>query len=368
MMRTTGRRPLALVAALAMSTASGLVALVPHAALAAPSAAARVDGAAPDVRWSIMPADASGPDGRRSVDVILDPGRRVEDHIAVRNGGDAETTFRLTAADGFTTASGRFDVLVDAAASVDAGTWISLPDSVTVPAGRTVVVPFTIAAPATAAPGDHSAGITASVRSGARADGGTGVGIESRVGLRVLARVTGDIAPAASVHAAAGSYDISWNPLRAGSAVVTFDVVNDGDIRLQAAGTVSAGGRTVAFPAEGESSADLLPGDRRTLRVVVDGVWPSLHVPATITLTPRALAIAGDAPAVPPASVDTALWALPAAQAVVLVGAALIILAVSWGRVRSRRRTDRLVADAGEPRGPFTDTEPRPQTQESTHG
>lgn len=338
--RTPSRAAAALAAA-----ALGLAALVGGILLPTP---AHADDAAPDVRWSVVPADASGPDGRRTVDVRLDPGQSVEDHFAVRNVGDAEVTFRLTAADGFTTPAGRFDILADGTASVDAGTWISVPESVTVAAGATVVVPFTIAVPATAEPGDHAAGITASVLSVRRADGGASVGVESRVGFRVLTRVTGVIAPAAALDATAASYDIDWNPLRPGTAVVTFDVANAGNTRLVAAGTVSVGDRTVSFPAEGESATELLPGDRRTMRVVVDGVWPLVYVPATVSLVPRAVTIAGDTPAVAPTSAEASLWALPAPQAIVLLGIALLVFALFWGRTRSRRRIDQLVAQAHE--------------------
>lgn len=346
----TPLRP-AMVARLARLASALAVAVVLSAAPAlaiAPALEAHADDAAPGVRWSVLPADASGPDGRRSVEVRLDPGQSAADHFAVRNVGDAEVTFRLTAADGFTTPTGRFDILADGAASVDAGRWISVADSVTVPAGATVIVPFTIAVPATAQPGDHSAGITASVLSVKRSDGAARVGVESRVGFRIAARVAGTIEPAASLHAAAGSYHIGWNPLRPGSAVVDFDVVNDGNTRVQAIGTVALGGRTVAFPAPGEAVADLLPGDRRTVRVVVDDVWPSVYVPATISLTPRALTIGGDTPAVAATSASTALWAPPVSQLLVVVGMVLLVLAVFWGRLRSRRRIDSLVADARE--------------------
>ena len=314
-----------------------------------PLAAAREAApASAGVRWSVVPSDGRGPDGRSAVEVGVRPGQTVEDHIAVRNASDAAVTFRLAPADGFTSASGRFDVRAEGESSVDAGSWISLPARVTVPAGATVVVPFSIAAPSGAAPGDHSAGITASVLSTARVDGGASVGVDTRVGVRVLARVAGQLSPAASLHGGGGSYAVAWNPLRPGSAIVSFDVVNDGNTRLLASGTVSAAGQDTPFPAAGEPVIDLLPGDRRTVRVVVDDLWPSILVPVDVILRPRGITIDGQTPIAAASSLQTSLWAMPISQLIVLTGAALLIFAALWGRQRSPRRTDRLVADAHE--------------------
>ena len=292
----------------------------------------------PQVRWSVVPADASGPDGRAAVEHELDPGEVVEDNFAVRNIGAQEVTFSLTGADGFTTRTGRFDILPADQESVDAGTWISLPETVTVPAGGTVVVPFSVAVPDTAEPGDHAAGITASVLSVQSAEDGTSVGVESRVGFRVLTRVTGEITPAAALAGLAGDYTTSWNPLRPGEATVTFDVVNEGNTRLLAEGSVSAGGHTVFFPGVGESPQELLPGDSRTISVVVGDVWPLFVVPATVTLAPTVVTMSDSSETLDPVTADAVVWAMPWPQLLLLIGLALVVGAILWGRIRSRRR------------------------------
>ena len=313
-----------------------------------PTAAHAASDEDPEVRWSVVPADESGPDGRRSVEIDVDPGETVEDHFAVRNIGDDEVVFSLTAADGFYTRNGRFDILAADKESVDAGTWISLPETVTVPGGGTVVVPFSISIPDQAEPGDHAAGITASVLSVQSAEDGTSVGVESRVGFRVLTRVAGEIAPAASLAALTGDYTTSWNPLRPGEATVTFDVVNEGNTRLFAEGSVSAGGHTVFFPAEGESPQELLPGDTRTLTVVVDDVWPLFLVPTTVTLMPTAVTMSGTSETLEPDVADVVIWAVPWPQLLLLAGVALVVWAILWGRMRSRRRLDAMLEGARE--------------------
>lgn len=311
-----------------------------------PAAAHAADDDDSQVRWSVVPADASGPDGRRAVELELDPGDTVQDHFAVRNIGETEAVFRLTAADGFYTPSGRFDILAADRESTDAGTWISLPETVTVPGGATVVVPFSIAVPEHVEPGDHAAGITASVLSTQRAEDGTSVGVESRIGFRVLTRVAGEIVPDASLASVVGDYTTSWNPLRPGEATVTFDVVNEGNTRLLAEGAVTVGGQTVAFPADGEPAQELLPGDTRAITVVVDDVWPLFAVPVSVTLTPTVLTLSDTSETLAPVQADVVMWAVPWPQLLVLAGVALIVWAILWGRVRSRRRVSALIEEA----------------------
>lgn len=300
------------------------------------------------IRWSVTPADENGPDGRRAVEVELDPGERYDDLFAVRNVSDVEVTFRLTAADGFYTRNGRFDILPADRESVDAGTWITLPEDVTVAPGETAIVPFAVTVPENAEPGDHAAGITASVLSTQSADGGASVGVESRVGFRVTTRVSGELAPEAVVGGVVGDYTTSWNPLRPGEVTVSFDVENVGNTILLVEGGVEAGGGSAAFPAPDENAQELLPGDSRRFSVVVDGAWPLFLLPTTITVTPTMLTMTGDTSEIAPVTAGTTVWAVPWPQLIVLAGIALIVWAIVWGRIRSRRRLDALLADAKE--------------------
>lgn len=316
-------------------------------ALAAPAWADTAEDPAP-VRWSVTPADVNGPDGRRAVENTLDPGESVSDQFAVRNLSANAVEFSLDAGDGFYTRAGRFDMLTSDKESVDAGTWIDVPDTVTVPAGETVIVPFTIDVPEQAEPGDHAAGITASILSIQDAEDGTSVGVQSRVGFRVSTRVTGELAPKADLRAVAGNYALSWNPIRPGVATVTFDVENLGNTALLATGTVVAGGQSVAFPDEGVSPQQLLPGDTRTVTVVVDGVWPTLIVPVTTTLAATVVTMGGDESALPPIARDATVVAMPWPQLILVAGLALVLWAILAGRLRSRRKIAAIVADARE--------------------
>ncbi|TGJ94378.1 hypothetical protein DLJ96_19990, partial [Actinotalea fermentans ATCC 43279 = JCM 9966 = DSM 3133] len=75
------------------------------------------------------------------------------------------------ASDGVVTADGQFDLLPAGATPVDGGAWITLGEGdtagptqrVEVAAESSVTVPFTVAVPADATPGDHPAGVVAAL-------------------------------------------------------------------------------------------------------------------------------------------------------------------------------------------------------------
>ena len=323
----------------ALATAVGIA----GALVAAPPAAATE--AAP-VSWSVSPADASGPDGRLTVEHSMDPGASLQDHFAVRNLGAEEVTFRIAAADGFYNRNGRFDMLASDQKSVAAGTWIGLPESVTVPPSGTVVVPFTITVPENAEPGDHAAGIAASVLSVKQGDG-AGVGVESRVGFRVMTRVTGELAPAYSVTNVRTDYRTSWNPLRPGSLGVAFDVVNEGNTRLEVGGVLEIAGRSIPFP-DADRGQQLLPGETHSFSLDVARVWPLFAFVGEIGLSPSVTTASGEETTVESSSTAVFVWAVPWPQLLLLVGLVLIVLALLRRRGRSKRRLDAMLEQARE--------------------
>src|SRR5690625_6550661 len=175
----------------ALLLAALLAVLTPGLLAATASAAATPEP--PAERWAVSPADEEGPDGRRAIEHSLDPGESVTDRIAVRNVGQETVTFALAAADGFYTRTGRFDMLAPGQESVAAGTWISIPETVTVEAGETEIVEFTVEVPERTEPGDHADGITASVTSVQEDEDGTHVGVVRRNGVRMISRVKEEI-------------------------------------------------------------------------------------------------------------------------------------------------------------------------------
>ncbi|MEU4561201.1 hypothetical protein AB0F72_22690 [Actinoplanes sp. NPDC023936] len=301
-----------------------VVVLLLAAALVLPATPAAAEPA--KLTWTVQPATAAGPDGRRWVERTLDPGQVVTEHLAVRNFSDTSAEFRLTAADGYLTDKGRFNMLPSDSPSADGGTWIEVRDTVTVGAGQTAVVPFTITVPEDATPGDHPAGIAASVagRQGT-------VQVESRVGFRVLLRASGEVRPALALRGVSAAFERSWNPFVPGALTVSHQAANTGNVRLDVAGQVSASELFGLLSAERpEQPAELLPGGDAAATTRIDGVWGLGPIRTTVQLSSAAAA-----------SATVTTWVVPWPQLLLLVAAALLGPAL---RARSRHRRRRLEA------------------------
>lgn len=325
------RRAAAVLAALTLSTAAPAApAAATPAKLPTTASASAAQASAPEaptsasaapapatVTWTVQPATPGGPDGRRWIERTLDPGQRVTEHLAVRNLGDTTAEFSLTAADGYLTEKGRFNMLPSDRESTDGGTWIEVPQSVRVEPGGTTIVPFTITVPPGATPGDHPAGIAASIagRQGT-------VQVESRVGFRVLLRASGTLQPSLTTSGIRLSYAHTWQPWRPGTLTVSYQVTNTGNTRLDVRSRIASTSTAVG---------ELLPGGARTVTSRVDGVWAFGPLRATLTLTP---AIPGEPAPRDPVSTTVTSWITPWPQLVALLAAAFLILA--W-RLRRRR-------------------------------
>lgn len=225
---------------------------------AAPAAAETGSAESSDaVTWSVRPGDQNGEDGRSWVEWEADAGEQRSEYMVVTNHGEADVEFQLSAADGYFTDTGRFNMLPADEESVAAGTWIDVPESVVVPAGGAETVPFTVTVPENATPGDHAAGVAASIRS----TGSGSVGVESRVGFRVMTRVAGELQPQLGA-AASGTYTGEINPFSSGSIDVAYEIENTGNTLLrtqpevEVSGPFGLGSHTVT----GEEIAEIAPG------------------------------------------------------------------------------------------------------------
>lgn len=286
--------------------------------------------------WSVSPASEDGRDERHWIEAEVEPGQEIQEHVAIANYSNFAVTFRLNSADGYFTDKGRFNMLNADQESVDAGTWITIQDSVTVPAQETVIVPFLIAIPADATPGDHPAGVAASISSSPAGGEGTGLGVESRTGFRVILRVKGELNPQLEVVDVSTKYRTSWNPFQPGSATQTVVLRNAGNVTLKLAGDITIGAKTFSLLPDGQNSTEMFAGDKRKFEVRIPEVWPTFRVGAELEVAPEVVIPPGAEPVAPPEikKVDASFWAIPWSQLIAILAVGLIV-----GGLVSNKRT-----------------------------
>lgn len=315
---------------------------------------------APDpggIRFSVTTASVDGPDDRRIFDFVAEPGAQIQDQVAVSNHGAAPVTFAMVTNDGIFTPTGSFDIRTSDQEPQDSGGWFEVQPSVEVPAGETVIVPFTITVPENVTPGDHPAGIVATVTTASSA-AGPGVGVESRVGVRVNLRVPGEVVPSIALDQVTATYTPSWNPFAPGDVRVSYEVTNDGNLRvggdqsIAASGPFGIGASTVDRGVEGIK--ELIPGTSRSTAVTIGGIWPVGPVTTEVVVTPALVATEGEAggaldvPAADlrPVTVTVTTWAIPWVHLLLVAMVVLVVIGVRDNRRRRKQRLEALLASA----------------------
>lgn len=272
--------------------------------------------------WSVAPSGPQGPNGRTALDYKLDPGATVTDHIAVTNHSRRPLTLRLYASDAFTTAGGGFDLLAAGAAPRDAGRWVTLARAtVTLAKSSRAIIPITLTVPANATPGDHAAGVVASLT-----DAGTDgrVTVDHRVGTRLYLRITGALRPALALDDVQLKIGSSWNPLRFPHLTATFKINNIGNVRVStrpsahAHGPFGVGGSQATGPALPE----ILPGGSVRTSIRLDSIPPLLRSQVVLA--------AGETES------RHTLWLVPWSQLALLAAVATVV--ITWVLTRRRRR------------------------------
>ncbi|GIJ76490.1 protein of unknown function [Micromonospora phaseoli] len=334
------RTPAALAVVLALAAGS-----VPPAApaLAAPAPAPTAPADAAPLTWGVAPSSRKGPDGRPAFEYKLGPGATLTDYVAVTNHSDRPITLDLYASDAFTTAQGGFDLLAAAKKPVDVGAWVTFKTrTFTVPSTSRLDVPFTLAVPRNATPGDHPGGIVASLAATGTDDEGNQVAVDHRVGARVYLRVTGELQPALDVENLTVTHDGTWHPLRGGTVTAELTVRNTGNLRLTGRPELTVTGPfgVARRLGVGEPLPEILPGSSYRTSVRIDGVPPLFRLQATLVVEPGP--VTDEVLDPPPQTVTqrVGLWALPWSQLAIL----LLVAAASWLTVARRRRRRRRAA------------------------
>lgn len=336
------RRPDALALAAAL-----VAALVAGGALSASPALASTD----DVTWTVRTSsNALGAD-RTSYGYTLNPGAHLDDGIVVANRGTEPVELDVYAADGYTTSTGALDLRVAGEQSVGVGAWITVPQRhVSVAAGQSVDVPFSIDVPADATPGDYAGGVVTSLTV---ADASANVNVDRRLGIRAGIRVGGDLAPALAVDDLRVDWDGGAVPLLFGTATVHYRLHNTGNVALTADEADAVSGPfdiARADVAPTDAAPILLPGESWQREVPVDAVAALGVLIASVSATPVVTDAAGSTTTLDPIVATTFGWALPwpllSLIALVVAGAVFVPRLLRDRRRRRQRTEDERVAEA----------------------
>ncbi|MFE2311564.1 hypothetical protein, partial [Streptomyces sp. NPDC059411] len=306
--------------------------------------------------FGVQPSGPKEPDARPHFSYGVTGGAGLRDQIAVWNYGDAPLTLAVYASDAVNTVDGGFDLLPAGRAPKDAGSWIKLEkDKVIVPPKGKVIVPFTVSVPREVTPGDHTAGIVASLAGGGQDAQGNKVRLDQRVGSRVYIRAAGTLTPRLDVTGVSASYEGTANPFGTGSATVTYTLRNTGNVRLGARQAVRVNSLLGTSVTAGglKDLGELLPGTSLTITAKADGVPPVLRSSAVVSVQPVAVRDGVD-PRLPSLTRSVSLWTVPwtlLAMVLVITGGGL------WAR--RRRRPARAAATAQARRRDTSDANDR---------
>lgn len=307
---------------------------------------AAASAATDDVTWTVRTASNSLGADRTNFSYALNPGAHLDDGIVVANRGTETVELDVYAADGYTTSTGALDLRLAAEAPVGVGKWIVVPEHhVSVPAGQTVEVPFTVDIPADATPGDYAGGVVTSLTV---ADQSANVNVDRRLGIRTGIRVGGDLAPALTVEGLGVDWDGGLVPFLFGDATVHYSLHNTGNVSLTAGEADAVAGpfgwgEVTAAP--GEPAPTLLPGESWQRDVRVPAVAAMGLVWASVTATPTVTDASGSTSDLDPVTASAMGWAVPWP---ILVALLLIVVAAVFGPrwLRARRRRRQAAEDA----------------------
>ena len=127
---------------------------------------------------------------------------------------------------------GQLDLLPKDGKSTGIGAWVHADrDRVAIKPGETVEIPFAVAVPDNATPGDYVGGIITSLT---QADQAEQINVDRRLGIRIKLRVSGELKPSLAVEDLHVAYDGPVNPFAKGDATVTYKIHNTGNTTLSA--------------------------------------------------------------------------------------------------------------------------------------
>lgn len=158
----------------------------------------------------------------------IEPGETKSDGVRVFNNTDKKRTLAIQAVDAVLASGGAFSCAQQAEQRKDVGAWIKLKtNQVSLDAGKSAVVPFTITAPGGAEVGEHDGCITIQdTTATSKTTDGSGITLGFRSAIRVVATIPGEVVKKLSIE------DVSISRTDEGNYTVSPTVRNDGNVSL----------------------------------------------------------------------------------------------------------------------------------------
>lgn len=305
--------------------------------------------------FGIGPANAAETAGRGYFVYQTGAGGSYNDRVRIVNYGRTPLPLSVYAADITNAADGAVAV-GQPAVSHDAGSWLRLAAPsvhVVLPAASargpgTRTLPFSLAVPSSALPGDHAAALVAVLSTLGRNPAGENVRLNQRVAARVYIRVAGPLTPQLSVQHLSADYSGTSNPFGRGEATVHYTVANTGNIRLGATQSVSVSGSFgTGTPTVTPAPVKLLlPGGSYQVTVHIRGVFPTITQEVHVALTP--MQSADETPiGLDRIRVSSSFLAVPWTLLALIALGLLLIIGGLWMIVRRRRRHGRPGSSRG---------------------
>ena len=325
-------RLLYLIAATGMALTSSGSALA--AAPAPVPAAPKLASADPGIStFGVQAATQHNVDTRPHFAYTAVPGADIVDYVAISNYSSSPLSLKIYAGDAFTNQDGGFDLTASSAKPRDLGTWVTIANSSVTLAARTrSILPFRLAVPANASPGDHVGGIVASFTVMSHGKRGDQVTVEHRLAERIYLRVPGALRPTLAVSEVHTTFAGPLNPLGRGRASTSYRITNTGNVRLGAKVVAQFHSLLGSTSAGTHSVPELLPGS--SLVFTGSGrLLPAFRASTRVAVTPVRLAADGEAGSA--FTVSHGFWTIPWSLLALI---AMVAVTVAVLRRRASRR------------------------------
>jgi len=268
----------------------------------------------------------------------LKPGASASDGVKVFNNTNSTRTITIDAVDSVLSSGGAFACAQAADQKSDVGSWITLSTTnITLPAGGSQVVPFTVTVPASAGVGEHDGCVTIQdISATTNVSGKSGVVLGFRSAMRVVVTVPGKIVKKLSLTG------VTVHKAKDGNFIVVPVAKNDGNVSLDTKVTASFAPVFAVTSPNTHGTYPVLPYSTASWNLEIKppfwGGW--YHAHATVSYNSNPTALLGQSQGAQKTEMlnSAVFFAAPSPGAIVIEVIVLIIIAVLvWIYVRKRR-------------------------------